>query len=637
MKKQESKKNTFFKDILERRVPQIVGVYMAACWGIIQFVMWVVDEFVLSHFLPQFTFVILLSLLPTVILLSYFHGKPGRDSWTRIEKIGVPLNLIFTIVILIFFFQGKELGATEKKITIFDEAGNKIERTIVKNQFRKKMVVFAFENTSNDTSFDWLQFGLPYLIDYDLSQDFYIDAHTSYNFVEKIRKTGLSIKQKLPLMLQLKIARDSHLSFLLTGTYAKQNGNFEVLTKLYQVKNSKLIAENSFSGKNIFEIGDNITNQTKKDFNIPSKHLENVKDLPVSELLTSSIPAFKEFIQGINLQEFENNYDKGIQSLEISVKNDPSFAIAYWTLAIQYFQSNKTEKSKIALQKVMENLYKLPERMQFQVKSIYYFMEGQPAKRHAILKMWVDLFPEDILAHKYLYSSYRHSTSEIDKAIGEIERILEIDPTQYDFIQVLGGLYKSIGEYDNALEYYQLYAKHFPNVPKSFSSIGSLHETMGKFKEAREFYEKALLLDPGDSDIMVDIADIEEKLGNFIEAEQQYKNALSNCQTPQQLKNVYESLGGLYYLQGQIKKAISYSDLMLKERKKYMDPINYLINEMSAVRRYLDIGKKEIAFAKINSIKLEPPLDKIISLFRLSLYLELKNIKNAEKELVDVH
>jgi len=190
---------SFFKEIIQRRVQQIVGVYMAASWGIIQFIMWLVDEFVLSHFLPQFTFVLLLSMLPTAILLSYYHGKPGRDKWTKVEKIGVPLNIIFTIVIVLFFFRSKELGATEKKITIYDETGNKIERSIVKNQFRKKVAIFAFENTSKDTSLDWLCFGLPFLVNYDLQQDMYIDVQTSYSFIDKIRKAGMSVKGKLPL------------------------------------------------------------------------------------------------------------------------------------------------------------------------------------------------------------------------------------------------------------------------------------------------------------------------------------------------------------------------------------------------------------------------------------------------------
>jgi len=99
MKNNKSKKISLIKDLMERRVPQIIGIYLTVSWGIIQFIIWLVGEFMLSPYLPQFAFVLLLSLLPTAYLLAYFHGRPGRDKWVRTEKIGIPLNLIFTLII----------------------------------------------------------------------------------------------------------------------------------------------------------------------------------------------------------------------------------------------------------------------------------------------------------------------------------------------------------------------------------------------------------------------------------------------------------------------------------------------------------------------------------------------------------
>ena len=633
MSKKKTKKTSLTKDIISRRVPQIVGIYLAVSWGLIQFVIWLVNEFVLSPFLPQFTFVLLLSMLPTVVLFSYFHGKPGRDDWTKIEKIGVPVNVIFTIVILIFFFQGKELGAAEKKVTIYDEAGNRIERTIIKNQFRKKIAVFAFENLSNDSSDNWLRYGMPYLLEFDLTQDMYIDVNTIYDFAEKIKKADFSVKEKLPLTLKLKIARDSHLNFLLTGTFIRKNKNIEFKTKLYKVKNGKLIAENSFKGQNIFDVTDNISNQLKKDFKIPSKHLENVKDLPVSEILTSSYSVFRDYIMGINAQEIYNDYDKAIRSIEIAVKADPLFAMAYFKLGELYFRSGRVDDCKNVLQKLMKNIYKLPEREQFQVKAGYYLVEEQPAKILAIYKMWSDLYPEDIVAHSQLYSFYHSTSNEIDLAILEVERILEIDPAQYKYLLVLGDLYKETGKYDEAIRYYEYYAKIFPKTAKSFSKIGRVYERMGKFDEAKNYYEKAMLLDPGDIYIINDLGDIEKKSGNFIEAEKQYKEALGESQTSIQRSAVYQHLEDLFELQGQISKTINCSELRLKERKKHVDPLNLIINEMFTLTKYIDIGKEDIAFSKIKSVKLEPPFDTVISFPRLLLYLNLEDIENAEKEL----
>ncbi len=86
-----------FKNLLERRVPQILGLYFGTSWVVIEFVNWLVASFDLFPKLPQLVFIALLTLIPTVAILSYSHGKPGKDKWTKIEKVGIPVNLLFTI------------------------------------------------------------------------------------------------------------------------------------------------------------------------------------------------------------------------------------------------------------------------------------------------------------------------------------------------------------------------------------------------------------------------------------------------------------------------------------------------------------------------------------------------------------
>ena len=39
--------------------------------------------------------------MPSVVILAYFHGAPGKDEWTKIEKIGVPVNIIFIFLVLL--------------------------------------------------------------------------------------------------------------------------------------------------------------------------------------------------------------------------------------------------------------------------------------------------------------------------------------------------------------------------------------------------------------------------------------------------------------------------------------------------------------------------------------------------------
>jgi len=175
MSKAKVERKSFFRDLLDRRLPQILGIYLGACWAVVQFVDFLVNRYVLSPNLTDVAIVVLISFIPTIMLLAYFHGKPGRDRWTRMEKIGIPFNFVLTCTLVFFIFSGEELGAASRTVTVLDEQGNQIERVIPKSQFRKKMVLFYFDNETGDPELDWLQYGFSFMIGYDLSQDMFLD------------------------------------------------------------------------------------------------------------------------------------------------------------------------------------------------------------------------------------------------------------------------------------------------------------------------------------------------------------------------------------------------------------------------------------------------------------------------------
>jgi hypothetical protein len=137
-----SGKFSFVKYLLQRRVPHILGGYLVAGWIIVEFMDWLVKQYHISPHLVTFFLVALAAMIPTVLLLAFFHGESGRDQWTRVEKIGIPSNLLATIFLLIFFFHGRDLGATTTTVNLIDEQGKQIERLIPKSEFRKKLALF---------------------------------------------------------------------------------------------------------------------------------------------------------------------------------------------------------------------------------------------------------------------------------------------------------------------------------------------------------------------------------------------------------------------------------------------------------------------------------------------------------------
>ena len=61
------------ESLIHRRVPQFVGMYIAATWLVIELGDWVTERFNLPGALTSYVFVVMLVMLPAVILFSYNH------------------------------------------------------------------------------------------------------------------------------------------------------------------------------------------------------------------------------------------------------------------------------------------------------------------------------------------------------------------------------------------------------------------------------------------------------------------------------------------------------------------------------------------------------------------------------------
>ena len=91
-----------FKKILQRRIPQILGSYFIAGTSLVLFIEYLVSKYEFPIYLPTMSLIALIGILPSVLILAYFHGAPGKDEWTIIEKIGIPMNVLFIGIIILF-------------------------------------------------------------------------------------------------------------------------------------------------------------------------------------------------------------------------------------------------------------------------------------------------------------------------------------------------------------------------------------------------------------------------------------------------------------------------------------------------------------------------------------------------------
>jgi tetratricopeptide (TPR) repeat protein len=594
-----------------------------------------VRRYLLSPHLVSFSLVTLATLIPAVIILAYFHGRPGRKRWTMTEKIGIPSNLVLTVFLLVFLFQGRNLGATTTTISLVDEQGKKIERQVPKSEFRKKLVVFSLDNESGDSDLDWLSHALPDMLRYDLSQDIYLNISSLYDISEDLRDEGYPDANAIPMTLKRKITSERYMDYFTAGQILKSDRQPSVRMSLYDTRTAKLVAENTFTGNDIFSLVDEISFWLKKSLEVPDVHIANTTDLPVSEIMTASLPALKSLYRGLDEYVLKDNREEGLRLTREAAETDTTFAYAYIRLYAFNLFSTRMEEAMQALMSVMKYLHKLPEHTRFGVKHDYYYQIKQdPEMSMDVARNWAELYPDDIQAHEVLAARYM-ILNQKENELAEYKEILHLDPGQYDYILKIGELSGDQGRFDEALKYYTIYADKFPNSPKSYSSLGRLCFTYGDYEQARSYYNQALLIEPGDISIRLSLANVNIELGEFSKALDNFNEILADCDSPQERYAVYRQMEDYFFLRGQLDRGIEAMELKISEQEKYDDPVEILSNRIDAAERYAKAGMTDKAMEIMESIEkqLQPPFDYLVPFGYLFLYLELGDKDNLEKYL----
>jgi len=623
----------FIRDIWHRRLPQILLIYLFASWTIIQLIKWASAQFMWSPNLTGFASVLLLTLVPSVGLIAYYHGRAGMEKWVGAERIVVPVNLLLTLLVLFFMFRNRDLGSTTTEVTVEDEKGNIVQKAIPKGEYVHNLAIFNFENRQSDEEMAWLSTGIQLALQVDLEQDQFIRVKGTEAFMDDFRKNKIEHFDQLPFQLLLSIARTYRMDHFLTGSYEISGEEYLIDAQLYEVQNGKLVAERTHSGSNLTSLIDAMTLAVKEDLGISTLQIEEEQDLAVSVLLTKSLPALKAYSQGYEAATFYQDYPKSIAHFQEAAAIDPDMAIADLQLGSIYVMTNQLTKSKTRIQQVMDKLYMLPEKDQYIAKAIYYYLNEDHEKRTRVLEMMRELYPRDITAYNYLRQIYT-ITGQPAKAEEVLRDALKYDDNRGNFYVNMADVLMIQGKKEEAKRYYQLYADIYPGHERSFRLLGNYHFEEGNYEEAEKNYDKSILLSDGYTESISKMALIRGRQGKFEEAAKNFVQAMRLANTANDSMSVMDARMDFLLNRGRIREVIDTWNDFLATAKSVMPPINISISRITRLWWYFLIDQDEKALQVIK--KEEPSFNDsfkgLLSFGYIIYFLNVEDLTKAKEE-----
>lgn len=519
-----------------------LGVYVASCWVVVEILDRLVERYELSPYVTDMVFWGLYSLLPAVALIAWSYGRPGKDTATKAQKVGVPINLLATAALLFVLFGGKETGpapATEALVETPVEVAAEPESEATQ---RERLAVFFYENESGDSELDWLQYATTALLTQDLTQDPYLSANSPYGnwrtgYYARLRAAGFENGVGAPASLLRDIARDANRRYFVEGSLRRDGEDLVVATRLWDADSMRRVTEFEQRGWDLYALLDEASSRIRASLDLPSIGSDSYEDLPLAETYGESTAAMEAYIRGLNRRMLDNDIPGAIGELDTAIAEDGSFVMAYMAKASMLLEVGDMAGAGAVLTEAQRLDYRLPATDRAALTSMLFRTTGQSDRLIEFTRLQVELTGEAIW-HAQL-GELLMVNDEREEAREQFRLALEKDALNTNILLVLSDLERSFDNLDGAIDYARRYQEARPTDMGASIKLGDLLRDTGDLEGAEARYREAALLEDDTVIPLLRSHIIAARLGDDAKARALLEQALTRSETPAQMASVH--------------------------------------------------------------------------------------------------
>jgi len=398
------------------------------------------------------------------------------------RKLAVPLSAIIVlaaaVVVLLLFIPHKKAPTAPK-----------IENSIA---------VISFENHTGEKAFDYLQKAIPDLLITSLERENKLYVATWDRMQDLLEQMGKKNVEVIDRQLGFELCRREGIKTIVLGSYIKAGETFATDVKVLDVDTKKLLRSSSSKGEGVSSIInkqiDELTKEISEGLGLTGKDIGSA-ERPMADVTTSSMEAYRCYMEGReNLRKF---YDDDARiAFEKAVKLDPDFAMAYYKLAASNYILENIEAANAAIKRARALSLKTTEKERLYIEAYYAdAIENDTEKAVRIRLKMAEKYPKE----KAIFHSlgiYYKSVGAYDQAIIELNKALDLDPSDGEAHNELGFNYLFLGDYANAVEHFKKYVSLRPGEANPLDSLAEAYFDMGNLDEALANYKEASKINP---------------------------------------------------------------------------------------------------------------------------------------------
>lgn len=453
-------RDSFPKQMIRRRIPQITGIYLAAGWGLLEFSDWATTRFGWTFELTNVVMIGWLVLLPVVLALAWRLGEGPAQSRTP------------------------------------------------RPASRRSVAVLPFENLSADPDNDYLGEGI---------SDEIIRGLTTIEGLRVASRTSSFTYRGTDKDVHT-VGEELSVGAVLEGSVQRAGDRLRVGAQLVNVSDGYQLWSQRFDRemKDVFAIEDEIAVSVADALRIL---LQEEGTTPVGRIPPKDIRAYEFYLRG--RQFFHKSTRKGLifarEMFERAVEVDPEYAAGYAALAdsvsllAMYYPASETDLG-VADRASAKALELAPQlAVAHASRGLAHFMQKDVGRAVAEFKEAMRLDPT-LFEARYFYARTRFQEGSFAEAAELFEEAYELRE-DYEAAYFAGQSYEASGKSDATTGAYrraaEAVARHLELNPDDARATvfraGALGR-IGKKQEALRWASRALEIDPHDAGIQYNVA-----------------------------------------------------------------------------------------------------------------------------------
>ncbi len=313
----------------------------------------------------------------------------------------------------------------------------------------KDTIVLAdFTNTTGDPVFDdTLKQGLRV----QLEQSPFLNILSDQKVNEELRLMGRASDQRLTPELARDLCQRMGCKAFLSGSVSSLGTHYVIGLNALNCRTGDSLGSEQVetdSREHVLKaLGESATQMRKK----LGESLGTIQrfDAPIEQVTTPSLQALHAYSLGMKNKN-ANRDEQSIPFFKRAIELDPNFAAAYARLGGSYGNLLQSSLADENFRKAFELRDRVSERERFFFTIAYDpSLKEDLDKRVQTYELWAQTYPRDPLPRVGLTDFYM-KTGQWEKALGEGQQALELDPNYGSSYFNLGSIYLALGRWDEA-------------------------------------------------------------------------------------------------------------------------------------------------------------------------------------------